>query len=241
MSEPSPTPTPKPILRRPGLLRFSAVELLLALVFVIISAPFIETFTYGQVVEPVLMTLVLVLAVFAVGGNRRTLIGAILLVIPALVGRWLYHLNPDLLSVEIHRIAELVFLGYVVGHLLRFILRAPRVNAEVLCAGISGYLLLGIIWMVAYMLVARTAPDAFTYTAGPASQHSMDGFNAFYFSFATITTVGYGDIVPISKAARMLSVVESVTGLFYVAIVISRLVALYSSNPPPEPRGSEDR
>ena len=64
----------------------------------------------------------------------------------------------------------------------------------------------------------------------------MDGFTATYFSFATLTTIGYGDIIPASKAARMLAVLEAMTGIFYIAVVISRLVALYSSRPePPAP------
>ena len=57
----------------------------------------------------------------------------------------------------------------------------------------------------------------------------MDGFTALYFSFITLSTVGYGDIAPVSKAARMLAPMESVVGLFYVAVLISRLVAIYST------------
>ena len=56
----------------------------------------------------------------------------------------------------------------------------------------------------------------------------MDGFNAFYFSFGTLTTVGFGDITPVSKVARTLAVMEAVTGTFYLAILISRLVGIYS-------------
>jgi hypothetical protein len=183
------------------------------------------------------MTVVLVFAVLAVGGNRRTLLWAILLVIPAVIGRWVNRLNPDLLATEIPRAAELVFLLFVVGHLLRFVLRAPRVHAEVLCAGIAGYLILGLVWLVAYMLVEKAIPGAFLYTAGSPAQRSMDGFTAFYFSFATITTIGYGEIVPVANVARMLAVMEAVTGMFYIAVIISRLVALYTTNqlPPPPP------
>jgi uncharacterized membrane protein len=65
-----------------------------------------------------------------------------------------------------------------------------------------------------------------------SSQPKMDGFNAFYFSFITLCTVGYGDVTPVSKGARMLAVVEAITGLFYVAVLISRLVAVYSATQP---------
>ena len=57
----------------------------------------------------------------------------------------------------------------------------------------------------------------------------MNGFNGFYFSFITLSTVGYGDITPVSKVARMLAAMEAMTGLFYVAILIARLVSLYSA------------
>ncbi len=60
----------------------------------------------------------------------------------------------------------------------------------------------------------------------------MEGFNAFYFSFITLSTVGYGDITPVSKVARMLAATEAMTGLLYVAVLIARLVALYSSPKP---------
>ena len=226
---------PTPALRRPGVLRFSAVELLIALGLLFFSAPFIQILRYGNMLDSILMTVVMILSVLAVGGRRRTLVVAVLLVMPVVLGKWANHLRPDLVPAEVYLISELVFLVFVVANLLRFILRAPRVNTEVLCAGIAGYLMIGMLWIVAYLLVAKAAPDSFSINAGPAGQHSMDGFTAFYFSFATLTTIGYGDIVPISNAARMLAVMEAVTGMFYVATLISRLVALHTSNPPSAP------
>jgi voltage-gated potassium channel len=224
-------------LRRPGLLRFSAVELLIALAVLIFTLPFVEQIRGGDLIESILVTLVLILSVLAVGGRRRSLMTAMVLVMPTVIGKWGNHLWPDRVPPAAYLLPELVFLVFVVVNLLRFILRAPRVNTEVLCAAIAGYLLIGLLWIVAYMLVARTVPDSFTITAGPAGQRAMDGFTAFYFSFATLTTIGYGDITPTSNVARMLAVMEAVTGMFYIAILISRLVALHTSNqqtqPPP--------
>jgi voltage-gated potassium channel Kch len=122
-----------------------------------------------------------------------------------------------------------VFVIFLVGQFLRFILRAPRVNAEVMYAGISVYLLLGLSWMFAYQLVARLVPGSFAFSTGPASGQTMDGFTAYYFSFVTLTTVGYGDITPVTNGARALAAMEAMTGTLYVAVLISRLVALYSS------------
>ena len=124
---------------------------------------------------------------------------------------------------------SLVFILFVEFHLLRFVLRAPRVNSEVLLAGIAAYLMLGLCWTFAYLLAARMVPGSFAFTAGPSTGQSMVGFNSLYFSFITLSTVGYGDIVPVSPAARMLAMTEAMTGTIYVAVLISRLVALYTS------------
>jgi uncharacterized membrane protein len=96
----------------------------------------------------------------------------------------------------------------------------------VLCAGISAYLLLGLLWALAYILVGSLSPDAFRFTTGPPDSRSMEGFNAFYFSFVTLSTIGFGDIAPVSNVARMLVVMEAITGLFYMAILIARLVSM---------------
>ena len=71
----------------------------------------------------------------------------------------------------------------------------------------------------------------------PAGLRYSDGFNAFYFSFVTLSTVGFGDVAPVSKVARTLAVMEAITGMFYVAVLIARLVAMYSPARP-EPTDS---
>ncbi len=82
---------------------------------------------------------------------------------------------------------------------------------------------------MAYWLVDVLIPGAFVFNTSAATKETMEGFNAFYFSFITLSTVGYGDITPISKVARMLAATEAMTGLLYVAVLIARLVALYSA------------
>ncbi len=98
-----------------------------------------------------------------------------------------------------------------------------------LCVGISAYLLLGLSWSFAYLLVAQLAPGAFFLNNGTTTGHSLHGADAFYFSLITLSTVGYGDIIPVSNVARMLAAMEAITGSLFVAVLIARLVALYSS------------
>jgi hypothetical protein len=201
--------------RRFGVFRFSMPEFLLSLALLLVAAPFLDKFQSGEMVEAVLMTLVLVSGVIAVGKNRRTLLIAAGLAVPAVAGKWLSRLRPE------DRMTMELFLS----QLVRFILVSPRVNAEVLCAGLAMYLLLGMTWSFAYELVNRAAPGAFALPAG----NQMLGVTSLYFSFITLSTVGYGDITPVSNVARMLAAAEAITGTLFVAVFIARLVALYST------------
>jgi hypothetical protein len=101
-------------------------------------------------------------------------------------------------------------------------LRAGPVTRHRLEGATAAYLLLGVIWAHAYALVAALHPGAFGGAVGGG-----DGPRAwFYFSFVTLTTVGYGDVLPVHPAARSLAALEAVTGPLYLAILIARLVSL---------------
>jgi hypothetical protein len=225
---------PRQVPLRSGLFRFSVARFLAALVLLFIGAPFLERFQNGPLIETALATVVMCMGVLAVGARRRTLVVAIILVSPAVVGNWLHHLPSAHYPLEAVLAGRLVFLAFVVARLLVFILRAPKVNSEVLCAGVSIYLLIGLVWTLAYLLVAGEDPKAFAFSVPQDSSNGMTRFNAFYYSFMTLTTVGYGDITPVSKIARMLAVMESMSGTLFVGVLIARLVSLYSAPSPAE-------
>ena len=218
-------PVPKPLRFH----RFSTVQLLVALVILLVSAPFVEELEGGHLILSVLFTVVLIAAVFAVANRKRSLAIALVLAVPAITARWINQVRPDLVHPAVFLGCALVLLAFVIGHLLYFVLRAPVVTVEVLCASIAAYLMLGLTWTVAYWLVDQLTPGgAFSFNT-PRGSRSMNGFTGFYFSFITLSTVGYGDITPVSQAARWLAAMEAMTGLLYVAVLIARLVSLYST------------
>jgi len=190
--------------------------------------PFLEELRIGQLIGTLAFTLVLLSAVLAVG-RRSTLGVALLLMVPAVVAKWVEHFEPDLMPSWTFQAVGILFMVFVVTHLLRFILRAPRVDSEVLCAGIATYLMLGVLWMLAYVMVGRLNPESFTFSGERVGSRSIEGFSALYFSFITLCTVGFGDIVPKSSVARMLAMTEAIAGMFYVTLLIARLVAIYST------------
>jgi ion channel len=206
--------------------RLSGIELLLAITALFVSMPFIETLKAGALIESILFTLVLISAVSAIAERRRTLMIAALLALPALAGRWVNLYRPDILPPEIFLIGGILFVLFVIVNLLRHVLTAASVDGEVLCASVSAYLLLALLWTLCYWLIAELIPGAFAFNASSAGDKSMSGFNGLYFSIITLTTLGYGDITPVAKVARMLAAMEAMTGLLYVAILIARLVAI---------------
>jgi hypothetical protein len=208
-----------------GLFHFSMPQFLAGLILLLVLYPFIVELEHGEVIENVLMMIILISAVLAVGGRNWPL--TIILVVPALAGPWLDHYWHGVVPYWIISCVRMVFVGYVIIQLLRFILRSTRVNTEVLCAGISGYLMLGIWWTAAYLTVSQINPASFSGVHLAANQQ-MGRFEALYFSFVSLTCVGCSDIMPNSNVARMLLMVESTTGVLYVAVLIARLVALYS-------------
>jgi len=208
---------------RLSLRRLSAIQFLIAIVVLFVSTPFIEPLRSGPLIESILFTVVLISGVLAIADRRSAVIIATVLATASLAGRWFSHLRPDQMPSELFLIGGILFVLFVVINLLRFVLTASEVDTEVLCASISAYLLLGLLWTFAYWLVAELIPNAFAFSG---DDKSLAGFDGFYFSFITMSTVGYGDITPVAKVARMLAAMEAMTGLLYVAVLIARLVAL---------------
>ena len=202
----------KPAPRRLRFHRFSTVELLIALALLFFFFPFVEEVKGGDLIISILFSLVLLSAVLAVADRKGVFFIALVLAIPAIAGRWINHFRPDLVPPPVFLVAGLALIAFVVANLLRFILRAPSVNTEVLCASISAYLMLGLLWTVAYWLVAQLTPKPSRSIRQRGTKETMAGFNAFYFSFITLSTVGYGDITPVSRIARWLAAMEAMTG-----------------------------
>jgi len=224
-------------LRRPGrkqiiyegFRRNSVGWFLGALILFIITMPLVRHLPSGDVIESLFLTAVLLSAVMAVGGRRRTLVAATCLVTPAVAAKWVDHLRPELVPQPLIMITALAFIAFVIAHHLHFVLRAPRVNSEVLCAGIATYLMLAMFWAFAFLLASALNPASFLFSGNGPTNKAMDGFEAIYFSLGALSGVTFGDITPVTDAVRMLATLEAVVGTFYLAILIARLVSLYST------------
>jgi ion channel len=115
-------------------------------------------------------------------------------------------------------LVSLVALCYVV---MTLVLRPGRISRRRIEGAIAVYLLLGFTWAQAYELVTLWHPGAF---AGAVDASGSQPWT--YYSFVTLTTMGYGDIMPVHPLARALAVLEALTGQLYLAILLARLVSL---------------
>lgn len=109
---------------------------------------------------------------------------------------------------------------------LRFAIGAQAVDAEHLYAALSAYLLAGIFCALLYWVLEQVRPGTF------AAPDDFSRMSAIYFSFVTLATLGYGDIVPRSDVARGLAIVEGVGGQLFLAVLVARLVSLYARGAP---------
>ena len=207
---------------------WSAFEFLIAIVLFIVTSPIVEGLQYGNLIDAILLTFVLASAVVAVANRRSVMIAAFLAVL-AIAGRWVHHFRPDSTTTVIYVSAGLLLLAFVFVQYLRYILTARVVTFRVLCAAISSYFMLGMLWGMAYIIISNITPRAFALSGEGGATVPLAGFDAFYFSFVTLSTVGYGDIVPVAKPARMLAAMEATTGTLYVAILIARLVSMHAT------------
>ncbi len=129
---------------------------------------------------------------------------------------------------QVHTLIQ--YLDVVFFLILTFILfnvniKAHSVNTEVIVNSISGYLLLGISWAIVVAIAGNSNPNAFSIniTEGNAI------FDEIYFSFVTLATLGYGDILPVTPEAKVISIFIAITGAFYNTIVLGLIVGKFIS------------
>jgi hypothetical protein len=114
--------------------------------------------------------------------------------------------------------------------LSRWLIRAVYIDREVLCAAVCGYLMLGVLWTGLYRAITIASPHALVVPDNLDSTPSLS--DLLYFSYTTLTTTGFGDILPKDPVVRMLSVMEAIAGTFYNTIIIARFVGLYGMKAP---------
>jgi hypothetical protein len=187
----------------------------------------------ARLIVAVFFSVMVLAAVNAVSESRRSLSIALALAVPAILF-YIVGLFSDHAEVLAWRYGLTVaVLGYAIAAILRFLFVPQRVNANLICGSICAYLLLGVLWANVYSLIEVVEPGSFRFTLSTETEKPVMQFEggdasfAVYYSFITLTTLGYGDVIPRSAPARLLAALEALTGQIYLAVLVARLVGLH--------------
>jgi hypothetical protein len=120
------------------------------------------------------------------------------------------------------------FFVYCTATLFRYVIAGSAVTTDRLLAAVCVYLLIGLSWAMVYTGIASVDRGTFGWAAAEEADMPIPWPTLLYYSFTTLTTLGYGDITPVSPLARILASLEAVTGVLYVAVLIAGLVGMYS-------------
>lgn len=203
--------------------------LFVALIVLLTIVPLLPGHHTESMINRIVWTAVIVAGLIRAMGSRRLLWIALAIAAPGLAGRWVD--IPGMPGTEPLLIA--VFFALVAGHILAQIFQQTRIGLDQIIGGINVYVLLGVIFTMLHMAVLQNSPHAYMLGDLPVAEAALESGQQVeellrYFSFTTLTTLGYGDIRPASQGARMLANGEAVIGQLFIAILIARLVSAYA-------------
>jgi hypothetical protein len=200
--------------------------LLAALVLTVFAIPaLVSDSTTRAALGEVLISLILISGVVAVAEHRRAAIVLAIISTAVIVLGWTQFLLPAAHVPGLRDLAAMGAFGVLAAAMGINVFASGHEVGERLSGAVVLYLLVGLIWGVAYHIVDLATPGAFSIQSPVKS----DLFDWIYFSFVTLTTVGYGDITPVAQSARSLATLEALVGQLYPAVIIARLVSLQSS------------
>jgi Ion channel len=174
---------------------------------------------------------VTLLCVYAVSFRRSTLIVAVLLAVPVGLHRIILpvDLNPSTLAM-IGLMLGVVFDVFILVIIFRRVIRAKTINSAAIFGALCVYLIAGFAFARLYFFLTALQPGAF-YLDPAINHHTVPtSFDLVYYSFTTMTSLGAAGISPVSQPARSLTLLESILGVLYLAVLVSRLVTSYRSS-----------
>ena len=200
--------------------------LLVLILLTIVLTPFLDDFIETRILMDIFLTALFLAIIFAIKSKRTHMIIAFILVLPLILSTWSYYIY-DYTHLDLAtRIFGALFFGYAVMIILQIIGRSTEVTRETIFAAVVAYLLIALMWAYLYMILESLIPGSFSF---PEQVTLSESQRFHYLSFITITTLGYGDITPLTSKASALALVEAVIGQIYMVVLVAWLVGMYVS------------
>lgn len=201
----------------------------------------------GYVATDLCVALVVMAGLSATCTRRKSRILSLVFGIPPLALTLWFHIHPAgqlNQAFILHRAAMSLFLGFIIITILQDLIEQREVRRDAIVGAFCGYILLGTLWTELYCWADLVVPGAFQPGAGisPHVPSDIRWDHLMYFSFVTLTTVGYGDITPSADITRLLACLEAICGQFYLGVLVAGMVGirvgqLASAQPPKDANG----
>ncbi len=192
---------------------------------------------------PLFFSLVMLSALSTVTERPRQFWIAAFLLVLGLVPEWLHAFGVENTATW-GKVLIAIFIGYICVLILRMVVKAQTIDVEVILAALCVYLMLALIWGVAYQVIETLDPGSFAIPAamieGAANPEQAISGVLYYFSFVTITTLGYGDVQPVAPLARSFAITEALIGQIFLVTLIARLVAMETATRRQDVRADRD-
>lgn len=187
----------------------------------LVLGPILEQFVTIRILIDVFLTAIILSMLYTISHKKRIFYFGWSLAIIMLLSLWFKYFVSHEIFTKISMIVGAFFTIVVTSQTVQFIIRSKTVTREVVYAAMLVYFLLAQLWAMVYTLLDRIDPASF-------NLHGEQGdFLIFeYYSFVTLTTLGYGDITPLTKVARAFSVLEAVVGQLYLVVVVAWFVGM---------------
>jgi hypothetical protein len=164
---------------------------------------------------------VIAAAVLVAAVMRRTRWVAAILGLATVVLNILIQYDSSTEFVLVYLTVNALLFAYVAALMLIRIFIAPKIGWEHMFLAVATYMLVGLIWAYAFIGLETVQPGSFSFTARAGADPSWT--ELYYLSFVTLTTLGYGDVTPVTQPARSLAILESITGVLFLAILVGGL------------------
>ncbi len=203
------------------------LALLLSLVFLLLAYGIMNETEAASIVILIMLFVVLISATLQLSETRKRRWPAYILVFPTFICFVISRIaHTRAIGVLAYAFLAGFFL-FTVVRLLMIILRRGAIGREDIYLALSVYMLLGYSWFAIFSVVDGLIPGSFRSTVNEAGYFLTAG-DRIYYSFETLTTLGFGDILPVKPLARILTVLESSMGVLYVGVLVARLVSSYA-------------
>ena len=193
----------------------------------IVLVPILKRFAALRIFLDIFITAIYISMVYTVSQKKRHLYLGVLFAMAMLISLWLQYFYQNNLVFAIGRICGILFFIMVITNILAFIFKSEDVTIEVIYAAILVYLLMALMWSFVYVLLELINSASFNVAMSSDQGYQM---RFIYYSFVTITTLGYGDITPVTELASSFSILEAVVGQLYLVVVVARLVGMHVSS-----------